>query len=146
MEQGIHGDHMTPSMERDIDSVTIMQAENICRKLMSYPPLDLPVNLPPPPLPVLPPIQPPAPEPPRCTQRVSRPPGEWWKVKHAVEPEAEPPVIWSDDEEDPAKDQQANLVSDPEPRTFNQAMHGDKSDCWREAATLEYNTLVENGT
>jgi len=25
-------------------------------------------------------------------------------------------------------------------------MHGDKSDRWREAATLEYNTLVENGT
>src|SRR5260221_6334825 len=102
-----------------------------------------PVDLPPPQLPILPPIPPHVPEPPRRTQR---PPGEWWKVKHPVEPEAEPPVIWSDDEEDAADDQHANSVSGSEPRTFKQAMHGPQSDRWRDAALLEYNTLVENGT
>ena len=110
-------------------------------------PLDPPVDLPPPQLPVLPPVPPHVPEPPRRTQRVSRPPGEWWKIKHPVEPEAEPPVIWSDDEEDAAADDQhANSASGPEPRTFKQAMHGPQSDRWRDAALLEYNTLVENGT
>ena len=64
-------------------------------------------------------------------------------MEHPVEPEAEPPVIWSDDEEDAADDQQANSVSGPEPRTFKQAMHGPWSDRWRDAALLEYNTLVE---
>jgi len=108
-------------------------------------PLVPPVDLPPPQLSILPPIPPHVPEPPRRTQRVSRPPGEWWKVKHPVEPEAEPPVIWSDDEEDAADDQHANSVSGSEPRTFKQAMHGPQSDCWRDAL-LEYNTLVENGT
>jgi hypothetical protein len=68
-------------------------------------------------------------------------------VKHPAEPEAEPPVIWSDDEEEDAgNDEHANLATDPEPRTFKQAMHGNQSDRWREAATLEYNTLIENGT
>jgi len=46
------------------------------------------------------------------TACVSCPPGEWWKVKHAAEPEAEAPVIWSDDEEeDPGDGQQVNSVS-----------------------------------
>jgi hypothetical protein len=73
-------------------------------------PLDLPDNLPLPQLPpALPPIPPHIPDPPRRTQCISRPPGEW-KVKHPAEPEAEPPVIWSDDEEDPSEAQHANLV------------------------------------
>jgi len=55
-------------------------------------PLDPPpVDLPLPQLPVLPPVPPHVPEPPHRTQRVSRPPGEWWKIKH---PEAVPPVIY----------------------------------------------------
>ena len=81
--------------------------------------------------------------------RVSCPPGEWWKVKHPAEPEAEPeaPVIWSDDEEENAPDgQQVNSVSGQEPHTFKQAMQGSQSDRWRDAALLEYNTLVGNGT
>ena len=107
-----------------------------------------PVNLPPAPIPPAIPAIPPVHQAPlRRTQRVSRPPGEWWTVKHPVEPEAEPPVIWSDDEEDDAgNDEHANSATDPEPRTFKQAMHGHQSDRWREAATLEYNTLIENGT
>jgi len=109
-------------------------------------PIVPPVDLPPPQLPILPLISPHVPEPPRRTQHVSRPLGKWWKVKHPVESEAEPPVIWSDDEEDAADDQQANSVSGSEPRTFKQAMHGPQSDHWRDAALLEYNTLVENGT
>src|SRR6266545_3671057 len=91
-------------------------------------------------------LPPPIPDAPRHTQHVSRPPGEWWKVRHPAEPPAEPPIIWSDDEEDAPEEQLANLVSDPELCTFRQAMHGDQSDHWREAATLEYNTLVDNGT
>jgi len=63
-------------------------------------------------------------------------------VRRSAEPEAEPPVIWSEDEDG----EQANSASLPEPRTFEQAMHGDQADGWREAATLEYNTLVETGT
>jgi len=31
----------------------------------------------------------------RRTSCISRPPGEWWKVRRSAEPEAEPPVIWS---------------------------------------------------
>jgi hypothetical protein len=71
-------------------------------------------------------------------------------VKHAAEPgpAAEPPIIWSDDEEEQDADigDQANTASVPGPPTFKQAMNGAQSDSWREAATLEYNTLVENGT
>ncbi len=81
--------------------------------------------MPPPQLPILPPLPPHVPEPSHRTQRVSRPPG---------------------DEEDAADDQHANSVSGSEPRTFKQAMHGPQSDRWRDAALLEYNTLVENGT
>ena len=110
------------------------------------PPLDVPVDLPPPQLPILSPVPPPIPDAPCYTQDVSHPPGEWWKVRHPAEPPAEPPIIWSDDEEDAPEEQLANLVSDPEPHTFRQAMHGDQSDHWREAATLEYNTLVDNET
>jgi len=109
-------------------------------------PLDPPVNLPPPQLPLLPPVPPPAQLPLRRTQRVSCPPGEWWTVKHAVQPEAEPPVIWSDDEEDVADDQHANSVSGSEPRSYKQALHGPQSDRCRGAAILEYNTLIENRT
>ena len=67
----------------------------------------------------------------------SRSPGEWWKVKHAAEPEAEAPVIWSDyDEEDPGDGQQVNSVSGQEPRNFKQAMQGSQSDRWRDAVCL----------
>ena len=92
------------------------------------------------------------PTPPRRTTRISRPPGEWWKVRHPAPPEAEPPVLWSDDEVDEVEEddvddgQQANFASQSTPHTFKQAMNGPQSDYWREAATLEYNTLVENGT
>ena len=59
------------------------------------------VNLPPPQLPPVIPAVPPVNQAhPRRTAHVSCPPGEWWKVKHAAEPEAEAPVIWSDDEEE----------------------------------------------
>jgi len=80
----------------------------------------------------------------RRTSRISHPPGECWKVRRSAEREAEPPVIWSEDEDE--DDEQANSASLPEPRTFKQAVHGDQPDGWREAATLEYNTLVETGT
>jgi len=55
-----------------------------------------------------------------------------------IEPEAEPPVIWSQDEDEDGE--QAKSASLPEPRTFKQAMHGDQADGWQEAATLKYNT------
>jgi len=95
---------------------------------MVHAPLPAPVQDPPPDL--------------RRTSRISRLPGEWWKVRRSAEPEAEPPVIWSEDEDG----EQANSASLPEPGTFKQAMHGDQADGWREAATLEYNNLVETGT
>ena len=57
---------------------------------------------------------------------MSRPPGEWWKVRRSAEPEAEPPVIWSEDEDEDGE--QANSASLPEPCTFKQAMHGDQAD------------------
>ena len=64
-----------------------------------------------------------------------------------MEPPTQPPIVWSDDEEENANEgEQANSVTEPEPRTFRQAIHGHQSDYWRDAATLEYNTLVENGT
>ena len=124
-------------------------------------------DLPPPPIPVIPPAIipalipaqlpiaphaippaiPPVLQPPLCrTSRVSRPPGKWWKAK----PPIDPPVIWSDDEEkeeDKADDeQQVNSVSGSEPCTFKHAMNGPQSDRWKEVAALEYNTLIENGT
>ena len=36
----------------------------------------------------------------RRTSRISHPQGEWWKVRRSAEPEAEPPVIWSEDEDE----------------------------------------------
>ena len=65
-------------------------------------------------------------------------------MRHSAEPEAEPPVIWSEDEDEDGE--QANSAPLSEPCTFKQAMHGDQAHGWREAATLEYNTLVETGT
>ena len=53
-------------------------------------------------------------------------------------------MIWSEEEDEDGE--QANSASVPEPRTFKQAMHGEQSQGWREAATLEYNTLVETDT
>jgi len=97
---------------------------------MVHAPLPAPVQEPPPDL--------------HRTSRISHLPGEWWKVRRSAEPEAEPPVIWSEDEDEDGE--QANSASLPEPRTFKQAMHGDQADGWRKAATLEYNTLVETGT
>ena len=35
----------------------------------------------------------------RRTSRISRPPGEWWKVRRSAEPD-EPPVIWSEEEDE----------------------------------------------
>ena len=97
------------------------------------------------PAPAVPPANPlpppPAPAPELCrTTRISRPPGQWWKANRPAQPE---PVIWSDDEDD---GELANSASGSEPRTFKQAIHGPQSDSWREATTLEYNTLIENGT
>jgi hypothetical protein len=66
-----------------------------------------------------------------------------------VEPPAEPPIIWSDDEKDhPDEGEQVNLVTEPEPepRTSTHAMQGPQSNYWREATSLKYNTLVENRT
>jgi len=64
-------------------------------------------------------------------------------LRRSAEPEAEPPVIWSEDEDEDGE--QANSASLPEPRTFKQAMHVNQADGWRKAATLEYNTLVATG-
>jgi len=64
-----------------------------------------------------------------------------------VEPPTQPPIVWSDDEEENVNEgEQANSITKPEPRMFKQAIHGHQSDYWRDAAMLEYNTLVENGT
>ena len=61
----------------------------------------------------------------------------------SAEPEAEPPVIWSENEDEDGE--HANSASVPEPWTFKQAMHGQQSDRWRKATTLKYNTLVGTG-
>ena len=47
------------------------------------------------------------------TSRISRPPGEWWKVRRSAEPEAEPPVIWSENEDEDGE--HTNSASVPEP-------------------------------
>jgi hypothetical protein len=52
-----------------------------------------------------------------------------------VEPPAQPPIIWSDDEENADEGEQVNSVTEPEPRTFRQAIHGHQSNYWRDAAT-----------
>jgi hypothetical protein len=84
----------------------------------------------------------------RCTSCFSHHPGEWWKVKHPMEPLTQPPIIGSNDEDntEPGTAEQANSVASAEPHTFKHAMQGPQSNYWREAASLEYNTLVENGT
>jgi len=46
-------------------------------------------------------------------------------VRCSAESEAEPPVIWSEDEDE---DGEHNSASVPEPQTFKQAMHGQQSD------------------
>jgi len=48
-----------------------------------------------------------------CTLHISCPPGEWWKVMCSAEPEAEPPVIWSENEDEDGE--HANSASVPEP-------------------------------
>ena len=109
----------------DDDDPTTATLPQIPVSELSPAPLDPPVNLSPPPspqLPLLSPVPPPAPVPLCHTQCVSCSSGEWWTVKHAVQLEAEPPVIWSDDEEDAADDQHANSVSGSEPRTYKQAL------------------------
>ena len=92
------------------------------------------IPAPPPVIPAVPPV---VHAPSRRTMRVSHPPGEWWKVKHPAEPEAEAPVIWSDNEEEnPGDGQQVNSGSGQEPCTFKEVMQGSQSDRWRDAALL----------
>jgi len=80
----------------------------------------------------------PSPEPTRCTTRISRPPGEWWKVKQTE------PVIWSDDDEEDELANSASSIS--EPKSFAAALKTDQASQWRDAATLEFNILVGNDT
>jgi hypothetical protein len=73
--------------------------------------------------------------------RASKPPAKY--------PAPEAPVGHHPSEDDEEGFQEAEFAasaSDPEPRTFRQAMASLDSDKWCEAAALEYNTLVENGT
>jgi transposase InsO family protein len=75
------------------------------------------------------------------SSRVSKPPAKY--------PAPEVPVSHDpgeDNEEDFQQGDFAASASVSEPRTFRQAMSSPDSDKWSEAATLEYNTLVENGT
>ena len=44
------------------------------------------------------PVAPPAPDR-RRTSCILCHPGEWWKVRRSAEPEAKPPVIWSENED-----------------------------------------------
>jgi len=66
------------------------------------------------------PVEPPAPNL-HCMSHILRPPGEWWKVRCSAKSEAEPSVIWSEDEDEDGE--YANFASVPEPQTFKQAMH-----------------------
>ena len=60
----------------------------------TFAPLDPPVDLPAPEEPSIEPVVPPIIQAAlRRTSRVSCHPGEWWKVKHQVEPPTQPPVI-----------------------------------------------------
>jgi hypothetical protein len=50
-------------------------------------------------------------------------------VKHPGEPPAEPPIIWSDDDEEHADEgEQVNLITEPESCLLKQAIHGPQSD------------------
>ncbi|KAJ3489457.1 hypothetical protein NLJ89_g11528 [Agrocybe chaxingu] len=91
----------------------------------------------PPPAPAPPPA---APEPRRST-RVSRPPGEWWKVTHKVHEPGD------DDGDDGYEEVQfAGLAAGADPRTYKQAMKGDDRHLWQEATQDEYNALNGNET
>jgi len=126
----------------------------------SDPPLPPPLqHPPPPPTPIAPSI---APTLDRSTH-VSQPPG-WWKTPRPDVPPpviysdsedelnmplqshpADPPVIWSDNEASDDELAMATANSEP-PRTLKAALKTPQANLWHEAATLEYNTLVENNT
>jgi hypothetical protein len=79
---------------------------------------------------------------PRRSTRISKPPGEWWKVRTPA------PILESDDEdEDELEDVQfAGVAAGDEFRNYKQAMKSNDAERWTEATTAEHMTLLQNGT
>ena len=103
------------------------------------------------------PSPPPSPAPPesppsppialRRPKRTVKPPGEWWKVRHAS------PEVQSDSEEEALyvdvgfeEVEFAGLAGVVEPNTYKQAMNSPDSDLWAKACDEEINSLYGNNT
>jgi len=76
--------------------------------------------------------------------RPSRPPPDWKTSLSSNIPIGHDPD--EDNQEGFQEAEFAASASEPEPKTFRQAMSSPDSDKWSEAAALEYKILIENGT
>ncbi|KAF9473724.1 hypothetical protein BDN70DRAFT_925021, partial [Pholiota conissans] len=86
-------------------------------------------------------------EPTRCSACVPKPPGEWWKVAPAPSSSADDDNVAEHHLDDDMEEVQfAGAASVSDSHNYKQAMKGDDSDRWRDAANAEYNTLLQNQT
>ena len=81
----------------------------------------------------------------RCAKRNIRPPGTWWKVREPT------PAIPSDSDDSEDSDDEndahfAGAAHDLDPQSYKQALRHSDAQLWQEAAKLEMDNNISNGT
>ena len=87
----------------------------------------------------------------RRARRDIRPPNEWWKIRHptpAVESDSEASDDDLDDPDDLDEDNAefAGSAHDSDPKSLKAALKRSDGQQWKEAAKLEYDSHIANGT
>jgi hypothetical protein len=77
----------------------------------------------------------------RRPRREIRPPGEWWKIRHPT-----PAVSDSDESDDENGAEFAGAAHDLDPTSLKAALRRSDGDKWQEAAKLEMDNHISNGT
>jgi hypothetical protein len=81
----------------------------------------------------------------RRARREVRPPTEWWKVRHPT-PAISSDSDDSDDEMDEDHAEFAGAAHDLDPKSLKSALRRSDGDKWQEAAQLEMDNHISNGT
>lgn len=116
------------------------------------PPIPIPAPIQPPPAPPVRPAPPPIiPEAPRRSTRVSKQPGEWWKVRqpepHFNEEDSdEEAVNFTVIDIEPDWDWDMEFAGAADPANYKQAMKTPEAEHWKQAMLEEINAHLQNGT
>ena len=81
----------------------------------------------------------------RRTRREIRPPNEWWKIRHPT-PAFGSDSDDSDDEIDEDSAEFAGASHDLDPKSLKSALRRSDASKWQEAAKLEFDSHITNGT